>query len=53
VLQLLLTANVVPNSPTNVTLMMETLGSSETSSLIRDTLHHIPEEGILHRFEKM
>jgi hypothetical protein len=37
VLQLLDTANVVPISPILVTLMMEAMGSSETSVLTRVT----------------
>jgi hypothetical protein len=35
--RLLVTANVVPNSPILVTLMKEALGSSETSVLTRAT----------------
>jgi hypothetical protein len=38
----------VPSSPIFVSLMMETLCSSETSVLIRATWHNIPEDGILH-----
>jgi hypothetical protein len=40
VLRLLLTANVVPSSPT---LMMESIRSSEMSVLTRATLRKIPE----------
>jgi hypothetical protein len=53
VLRLLATANVVPSSPILVTLMMESICSSETSALTRATWRNIPEVGILnnHRFE--
>jgi hypothetical protein len=47
-LGLLVTANVVSNSPILVTLIMEALRLSETSILTRATLRNIPEEGILH-----
>jgi hypothetical protein len=47
-LQLLVTANVVPILPVLVTLMMEAICSSETPVLIRATWHKIPEDGILH-----
>jgi hypothetical protein len=49
VLQLLVTANVVLSSLILSFLMMETICSSETSYLTRDTRRHIPEDGILHR----
>jgi hypothetical protein len=45
-LQLLLTANVFPNSPILVTLMMEAIFSSETWVLKRVTRSNIPEYGI-------
>jgi hypothetical protein len=47
VLQLLVTANVVPSSPILVTLMMKAIRSSETSVLTTPTWRNIPEDGIL------
>jgi hypothetical protein len=47
VLQLLVTANVVPNIPNLVNLMLEAIRSSETSVLTRTTRRQVPED-ILH-----
>jgi high-affinity Fe2+/Pb2+ permease len=47
--RLLVTANVVPSSPILLTMMMEALGSSETSAITRVTRRNISEEGV-HQF---
>jgi phage-related holin len=48
VLQLLVTANVVPSSLILFTVMMEAISSCETLVPARATLRNIPEDGILH-----
>jgi hypothetical protein len=48
VLQLLVTAYVVPSSLIRSTLMMEAIHSSKMQFLTRATLRHITEDGILH-----
>jgi hypothetical protein len=47
-LQLLVTASVVPTSLVLVTLIKEAISSTETSVLRRATQRNIPEDTILH-----
>jgi hypothetical protein len=48
IFRLLVTSNVLPNTPILIILPKQKIRSSETSVFIRATLCHIPEDGILH-----
>jgi hypothetical protein len=50
--QLPVTANLVTNSPTLVTLLMEAIRSSETPVPTRATQHNTPGYGILHNHRR-
>jgi hypothetical protein len=51
VLRLLVTANVVPMSPSLFTLMMEAIRSSEPSVLTRATRRRIADDGVRHVYD--
>jgi hypothetical protein len=55
VLQLLVSANVIPSSPIPLTLVMEVIRSSKMSVNTTSPWHNIPEAGILwsHRRENL
>jgi hypothetical protein len=52
VLQLIVTAFVIPSSLILFTLMMEAIRYSEASVLRRATRRHVPEDGILHETDR-
>jgi hypothetical protein len=45
--QLLVAASFVPSMPILFTLMIEAIGSPETSALTKDTRRNVPEDGII------
>jgi hypothetical protein len=52
-LQLLVTAIVLPSLMILFTLIMEAIRSSETSALARATWRHIPEDDILKELKQL
>jgi hypothetical protein len=53
VLQLLVTANIVPSSLVLFNMLMEAIRSSETPILTRATRRHIPDDGILQNYRSL